>query len=520
MKKKKNSQSLMTSHLHIHDKSFKVAAKRMAAEPIFADGRPFGLLESRLMKRFLRKLSPTFDPPDRRAVAKQLPAIYRSYKEMVRGYVDEVPFFNVIFDGSDNITSHRVINISVEVPGSVAFYWKTFDTSSTTHLAENCIQLVLPELEDLCGGKFSRINAFCTDTASVMRKTHADLARMDKFRHCFFSLCDSHGLQLLVKDILQMECFKDISDSTAFITTFFKKSKLQLARLRNEMMEHWGHVRSFITACLTRWGSNFKAIESVQRARRPLQRYARQPDVLADSEKPEHKLLPTVLLKINDPLFWHQLDIILAILEPVCKAQLMSEADRANVGHVIPRWHGIVAEWQKIEAGKQYPNVPWPQLYNLHTLRMTKQTYDLHFAAFALRPDTVNTPLTPEFNRKAISFLETTCSQEDFVDVVRDFNNFRARAGDHFGSRILVFHEKFKPLEAWRFIANQGSLLGSIAVRVFTTICNSVPSERSFSAVNWIHSKARNRLLPVNADMLAFIFMNSRVLQTIANYVT
>jgi len=190
----------------------------------------------------------------------------------------------------------------------------------------------------------------------------------------------------------------------------------------------------------------------------------------------------------------------------------MSEADRANVGHVIPRWHGIVVEWQKIEAGKQYPNVPWLQLYNLHTLRMTKQTYDLHFAAFALRPDTVNTPLTPEYNRKAISFLETTCSQEDFVDVVRDFNNFRARAGDHFGSRSLVFHEKFKPLEAWRFIANQGSLLGSIAVRVFT-ICNSVPSERSFSAVNWIHSKARNRLLPVNADMLAFIFMNSRVLQ-------
>jgi len=69
---------------------------------------------------------------------------------------------------------------------------------------------------------------------------------MDKFRHC-----DSHGLQLLVKDILQMEYLKDISDSTAFITTF-KKSKLQLARLRNEMMEHWGHVRSFITACLTR----------------------------------------------------------------------------------------------------------------------------------------------------------------------------------------------------------------------------------------------------------------------------
>jgi len=424
------------------------------------------------MRRFLRKLSPTFNPPDRKAVAKQLPSIYRTYKEKVQSCVDEAPFFNVIFDGSDNITSHRVINISVEIPGSVAFYWKTFDTSSVIHSAENCIQLVLPELKEICHGNFFRINAFCTDTASVMRKTHkthTDLARMENFRHCLFSLCDSHGLQLLVKDILHMGYFKDISDDTAFITTFFKKSKLQLACLRNEMMEYWGYVRSFITAYLTRWGSNFKAIESVQRAHRPLQRYARRPDVLADSEKPEHKLLPTLLSKINDPMFWHRLDIILAILEPVCKAQVMSEADRANVGHVIPRWLEIVVEWKKIEAGKQFPDLPWSQLYNLHNLRMTKQTYDLHFAAFTLRPDTVNTPLMPEYNEKAIRFLETVCSQ--------------------------------------------GSLLGSIAVRVFTTICNSVPSERSFSAVNWIHSKARNRLLPVNADMLAFIFMNSRVLQ-------
>ena len=507
------SQSLITSHCHVHEKSFKATANRIAAEAIFADGRPFGLFESPLMKQFLRKLNPTFDPPDRKAVAKQLPSIYRSYKETVQSCIDEAPYFNVIFDGSDNITSHRVINISVEIPGSVAFYWKTFDTSSVIHSAENCIQLVLPELEEICHGKFSRINAFCTDTASVMRKTHTDLARMENFCHCFFSLCDSHGLQLLVKDILHMEYFKDISDDTAFITTFFKKSKLQLARLRNEIMEYWGHVRSFITACLTRWGTNFKAIESVQRAHRPLQRYARRPDVLADSEKSELKLLPTLLSKINDPLFWHRLDIILAILEPVCKSQVRSEADRANVGHVIPRWFEIVAEWQKIEAVKQFPDLPWFQLYNLHHLRMTKQTYDLHFAAYALRPDTVKTPLTPEYNTKAIHFLETVCSQEDFIDVVRDFNNFRARAGGHFGSQSLLFHEKFTPLDAWRFIANQGSLLGSVAVRVFTTICNSVPSERSFSAVNWIHSKARNRLLPVNADMLAFIFMNSRVLQ-------
>ena len=62
---------------------------------------------------------------------------------------------------------------------------------------------------------------------------------------------------------------------------------------------------------------------------------------------------------------------------------------------------------------------------------------------------------------------------------------------------------------------NQGSKLATLAVRIFGTIANSVPSERSFSAVNFLHSKARNRLIPANADKLAFIYMNKRVLERI-----
>ena len=44
------------------------------------------------------------------------------------------------------------------------------------------------------------------------------------------------------------------------------------------------------------------------------------------------------------------------------------------------------------------------------------------------------------------------------------------------------------------------------------TLANSVPSERSFSAISFVHTKARNRLTPMHADMQAFIFMNDRVL--------
>lgn len=43
-----------------------------------------------------------------------------------------------------------------------------------------------------------------------------------------------------------------------------------------------------------------------------------------------------------------------------------------------------------------------------------------------------------------------------------------------------------------------------------SAIANSVPSERAFSGMNYIHSKARNRLTPARANQLQFIHMNAR----------
>jgi hypothetical protein len=54
--------------------------------------------------------------------------------------------------------------------------------------------------------------------------------------------------------------------------------------------------------------------------------------------------------------------------------------------------------------------------------------------------------------------------------------------------------------------------ISRIALRLFRTPCNSVPSERSFSIQNIIHDKKRNRLLPEKTNKLMYIYMNRRVL--------
>lgn len=183
------------------------------------------------MRILLSKLNTAWQPPSRRRVQRLLAPTYSEYHNQVQDILDQTERINVIFDGSDNITSHRIINISVQVANGPAFYWKTFDTGQIQHTAEHYIDLLYPELEITCKGNFLRINSFCTDTDSVMRKAHVHLTARKEFQYCFFSLCDSHGLQLLIKDILERPFFEEAFKSAALIFTFFKKSKLQLASI-------------------------------------------------------------------------------------------------------------------------------------------------------------------------------------------------------------------------------------------------------------------------------------------------
>jgi len=66
-------------------------------------------------------------------------------------------------------------------------------------------------------------------------------------------------------------------------------------------------------------------------------------------------------------------------------------------------------------------------------------------------------------------------------------------------------------------------VLGKLGNRIFQAPANSVPSKRSFSTQNFLHSKAHNHLDPIRVDKLTYIYMNSRVLRgkgsTIDNYV-
>ena len=55
--------------------------------------------------------------------------------------------------------------------------------------------------------------------------------------------------------------------------------------------------------------------------------------------------------------------------------------------------------------------------------------------------------------------------------------------------------------------------LSAFAIRLLNTIANSVPSERVWLSMNYIHSKTQNKLLLDKVNKLLFIYINSRVLE-------
>lgn len=58
-----------------------------------------------------------------------------------------------------------------------------------------------------------------------------------------------------------------------------------------------------------------------------------------------------------------------------------------------------------------------------------------------------------------------------------------------------------------------GSQLVELALRRWNTLSTETPSERAFSVMKFIQSCFRNRLSSEMADMEAFIYINTRVLE-------
>ena len=60
-------------------------------------------------------------------------------------------------------------------------------------------------------------------------------------------------------------------------------------------------------------------------------------------------------------------------------------------------------------------------------------------------------------------------------------------------------------------------MLGKFAVRIFSTVANSVSSECSFSVQNALHTKCRNSLHSTRVNKLIYLYTNIRIIRQMEN---
>lgn len=200
---------------------------RLAAPAIFLGGRPFNLFEGPGMRESFTLACPSWRPRNGDQVAILLPEVYLQEYSRVKQILD----MN-LFDGSDDITNHRLCNVAIQLPGSVALYWHTLDTGSQTHTAESSIEILKPIFDEITNSTPNRINSIVTVTNSTMRKIH-----------------------------------KQVSASQSSGWESYAISSVRSTRKRG----------SFITFVITRWGTQLRAVASILRSKEALQRFVCNP---------------------------------------------------------------------------------------------------------------------------------------------------------------------------------------------------------------------------------------------------
>jgi hypothetical protein len=142
---------------------------------------------------------------------------------------------------------------------------------------------------------------------------------------------------------------------------------------------------------------------------------------------------------------------------------------------------------------------------------------DLHYAGALLNPHLIK-DMELRDDQNAMSglmrvFQRLTDTAEEFQAVKAEFNLYfhtmSPYCGEHVWSSIGV---KEVPHLWWFTSGSVGKLLPRIARRILVQVVSSSSYERNWNSYSFVHSKARNRLLPSRAEDLVYVYTNSRVL--------
>jgi len=482
---------------------------RRAARVCLIGGYPFTLFEDEDMKAFCKGMNAAYKPPCRQKIAGELlDSQYLDIKRDIDAFLNHQNCLNVITDESTNINHCRICNISIHTLVG-ALHYISEDIGAQRTDANAYAAWLTKHLSKITNNDFLRINSISADTCSTMFAMRDLLQQTQHFKHVFFIPCESHSLQLLVKDLLSIPRLKDIHTKAQAIVKAFHKSPLQYARLRECQMECYKTYYALVLSVITRWGTQFRLISSLLRSKVALRKYV-------DDREPKD-LGYNAYEYISDRNFWRDLDIMRELLEPIDEHLKMSESSKGHLGLVLDRWIDILKHLKRrikdIPELEDFTN----ENGGLFAQRYKRQVAPIHIVAFYLRPDNHSISITPEHEMVIYDFSKRYIEcEEDAHTFWAEFQAFRSQMTPFSANRPCWIISNDVRL-FWCNMNTHTRIIGKLALRIFSTPTNSVASEQAFSVQNHIQSKLRASLLNSKANKLTYTYINGRMLRKLGS---
>jgi hypothetical protein len=230
---------------------------------VFTSCSSFHQFETPEWQEFFKALG--YTPPHRNTLSSTiLDRCYDTTKTQVTEIINTSSNISIVADESTNISGTRIENISVIVKGT-SYFWSNESLEDKNATANATVQSIKQKALDITQGDLKRLGSLSTDTCSTQQASWAKLKLDPDLVHVFGIGCDSHGIQLIIKDIVEpgKEAKVQISsklhdfwlDFQSIISYFGHKSTLQLGILRQKQMATLNKTIALITAGNTRWGT-------------------------------------------------------------------------------------------------------------------------------------------------------------------------------------------------------------------------------------------------------------------------
>lgn len=467
----------------------------------FRTGISFRIADSDAFKKLVYELNPDYSevmPKSKKICTQLLQQEHIKLLDVLNKLLDNATELTLTSDGWANVRGEHLVNFVVKAPGHKPIFYKAIDTSGTPQTSEAIAGDIISVLNEIGAQKFC---AVITDNANVMRRAWQLIE--SEFPHISVNGCGAHVMNLLIKDIMEINAHKNVASNASKIIKFVNNHYIVSAKFE-DIRKELGVAHKLSLPVATRWYTHFNSLNDLADAKYALIKLVDSEPSIAEISPKEKSKDVINLIKSNG--FWDVVTKVIKIIEFPTKIIGKLERDDSKLNIVYHYFGELFKLFEDQHLIQQLVKKRWDFI-------MTESIG-------------VSYMLSPSYA------INNFYVDEDKLDIMGQIKSLAiARYGTEIGQKVLpeltgFMHkmqnlnisrqETLKNIDAvdyWRLVgANEFPNLCKIAVSVCGIPCTSAASERIWSTYKFIHSRLRNRLTNDKVEKLIFIYVNSSIL--------